>query len=82
MLHFAFLALLIKLEIFYLCSAYLCSAFRELRDDEDFVDVTLACDDERTQAHKVILSACGLFFIPSEWAWYDGEDDAQDRRTG
>ena len=62
MLHFAFLALLIKLETFYLCSAYLCSAFRELRDDEDFVDVTLACDDERIQAHKVILSACGPFF--------------------
>ena len=62
MLHFAFLALLIKLETFYLCSANLCSAFRELRDDEDFVDVTLAWDDERIQAHKVILSACGPFF--------------------
>ena len=62
MLHFAFLALLIKLEKFYLCSAYLCSAFRELRDDEDFVDVTLAWDDKQIQAHKVILSACGPFF--------------------
>ena len=56
MLHFAFLALLIKLETFYLCSANLCSAFRELRDDKYFVDVTLAWDDEWIQAHKVILA--------------------------
>jgi len=38
------------------------SAFRELRDDKDFFDVTLACDDDQTQAHKVILSACSPFF--------------------
>merc|ERR1712096_555603 len=38
------------------------SAFRELRDDKDFFDVTLACDDEQIQAHKVILSACSVFF--------------------
>jgi len=38
------------------------SAFRELRDDKDFFDVTLACEDEQIQAHKVILSACSPFF--------------------
>jgi len=38
------------------------SAFRELRDDKDFFDVTLACDDEQIHAHKVILSACSPFF--------------------
>merc|ERR1719228_1090952 len=38
------------------------SAFRELREDKDFFDVTLACDDEQLQAHKVILSACSPFF--------------------
>jgi len=38
------------------------SAFRELRDDKDFFDITLACDDEQIQAHKVILSACSPFF--------------------
>ena len=38
------------------------SAFRELRDDKNFFDVTLACDDEQIQAHKVILSACSQFF--------------------
>jgi len=37
-------------------------AFRELRDDKDFFDVTLACEDEQLQAHKVILSACSPFF--------------------
>jgi len=38
------------------------SAFKELRDDKSFFDVTLACDDEQIQAHKVILSACSPFF--------------------
>ena len=37
-------------------------AFRELRDDKDFFDVTLACDDEQIQSHKMILSACSPFF--------------------
>eukprot|EP00092_Neocalanus_flemingeri_P091380 GFUD01115845.1.p1 GENE.GFUD01115845.1~~GFUD01115845.1.p1 ORF type:complete len:338 (+),score=57.29 GFUD01115845.1:96-1109(+) len=37
-------------------------AFQELREDKDFFDVTLACDDEQIQAHKVILSACSPFF--------------------
>jgi len=38
------------------------SAFRELRNEKDFFDVTIACDDEQIQAHKVILSACSPFF--------------------
>jgi len=38
------------------------TAFRELREDKDFFDVTLACDDNQMQAHKVILSACSPFF--------------------
>jgi len=44
-------------------------AFRDLRDDGELFDVTLACCDESTgdsqkfiQAHKVILSACSPFF--------------------
>jgi len=37
-------------------------AFRELREDKDFFDVTLACDEEQVQVHKVILSACSNFF--------------------
>jgi len=37
-------------------------AFRELKEDKDFFDVTLACEDEQLQAHKVILSACSPFF--------------------
>ena len=38
------------------------TAFRELREEEDFFDVTLACEDNQIQAHKVILSACSPFF--------------------
>jgi len=38
------------------------SAFKELREDKDFFDVTLACDEDQVQAHKVILSACSPFF--------------------
>jgi len=38
------------------------AAFRELREEKDFFDVTLACDDSQVQAHKVILSACSPFF--------------------
>ncbi len=40
-------------------------AFRELRAESDFFDVTLACDNSQgrtLQAHKVILSACSSFF--------------------
>jgi len=38
------------------------NAFKELRDDKDFFDVTIACDDEQIQTHKVILAACSPFF--------------------
>jgi len=38
------------------------TAFKEIREDKDFFDVTLACDDDQIQAHKVILSACSPFF--------------------
>ena len=38
------------------------SAFKEIREEKDFFDVTLACDDDQIQAHKVILSACSPFF--------------------
>jgi len=37
-------------------------AFRELREEKDFFDVTLACDDSQIEAHKVIISACSPFF--------------------
>jgi len=37
-------------------------AFRELREDKDFFDITLSCGEEQMQAHKVILAACSPFF--------------------
>ena len=39
------------------------SAFGRLRDDKEFTDVTLACEDgEQMEAHKVILAASSPFF--------------------
>jgi len=37
-------------------------SFQELREDKDFFDVSLVCDDTQLQAHKLILSACSPFF--------------------
>ena len=39
------------------------NAFRNLREDFDFLDVTLACEDgQQIEAHKVILAASSPFF--------------------
>ena len=39
------------------------SAFGNLREDNDFADVTLACEDgQQVEAHKVILAASSPFF--------------------
>ena len=39
------------------------TAFGDFRNDEDFTDVTLACDDgQLVKAHKVILAAASTFF--------------------
>ena len=37
-------------------------SFGELRTDNDFTDVTLACEDQSIKAHKVVLSTCSPFF--------------------
>ena len=37
--------------------------FRELREEQDYFDVTLVCDDgEQIEAHKIVLSAGSKFF--------------------
>ena len=39
------------------------TAFRNLREENNFADVTLACeDDQQVEAHKVILAASSPFF--------------------
>ena len=38
------------------------TAFRDIREEKDFFDVTLACDDSQVEAHKVILAACSPWF--------------------
>ena len=40
------------------------SSFRDLRDDKDFTDVTLACEDgQQVEAHKVVLISSSPFFL-------------------
>jgi len=38
------------------------SAFAEIRDHDDFLDVTLVCEGETVKAHKLVLSACSPLF--------------------
>ena len=39
------------------------SGFKELRNDKEFTDVTLACEDgQRVEAHKVVLTTTSPFF--------------------
>eukprot|EP00092_Neocalanus_flemingeri_P019671 GFUD01021305.1.p1 GENE.GFUD01021305.1~~GFUD01021305.1.p1 ORF type:complete len:283 (+),score=68.66 GFUD01021305.1:16-864(+) len=40
----------------------LSSYFRNLREEGDLFDITLACDDDQLEAHKIILSASSVFF--------------------
>jgi len=37
-------------------------AFRELREAKELFNVTLACDEDQIQAHKVVLAACSPLF--------------------
>lgn len=37
-------------------------AFRDLRTDRDFFDVSIVCKDDTFQAHRVILAACSPVF--------------------
>ena len=37
-------------------------SFRALRHDQELFDVTLACGQNKIQAHKILLSACSDFF--------------------
>ena len=39
------------------------TAFKDFREEKDFFDVTLVCEEEKqVEAHKIILSACSLLF--------------------
>ena len=40
------------------------SAFGDLREDKEFTDVTMACEDgQQVEAHKVVLIASSPFFL-------------------
>jgi hypothetical protein len=44
-------------------TANILAAFRALKDHEEFVDVTIACEGGKAlKAHKLVLSACSPFF--------------------
>lgn len=43
-------------------SHHIVNALEELRVDDELTDVTLSCDGRRIKAHKVLLSACSVFF--------------------
>jgi hypothetical protein len=36
--------------------------FHELLEEKDLVDVTLACDGQYVQAHKIVLTVCSPYF--------------------
>ena len=38
-------------------------SLKELRDNGDFFDITLACKDGRSQAHRIVLGSCSPFFL-------------------
>lgn len=42
--------------------ASLVTALDGFKNDQDFVDVTLACEGQFLKAHKMLLSACSVFF--------------------
>ncbi len=38
------------------------SVLKSLKEEDDFIDVTLACHSRQFSAHKVVLSACSPYF--------------------
>lgn len=36
--------------------------FERLREDDDLVDITFACDGQQIRAHKLVLFACSPYF--------------------
>ena len=44
-------------------SSNLSSAFNELRNDEDFFDITLITEESEIRCHKLILGACSPHFL-------------------
>ncbi|CAG7828110.1 unnamed protein product [Allacma fusca] len=43
-------------------SQHIVTAFEDLRGEDDLTDVTLSCEGKRIKAHKVLLSACSVYF--------------------
>ena len=43
-------------------SSHISSSLKTIREDKDFFDVTLACNQDQIEAHKLVLSSCSPFF--------------------
>lgn len=43
-------------------SKNMCESMKEIQENADFCDVTLACDDDQIEAHKLVLSSCSPLF--------------------
>ena len=41
---------------------HLSLAFHEMREEEDFFDITLVTDEAEVQCHKLLLAACSPHF--------------------
>lgn len=51
-------------------NSHFCREFGEFRKQEDFFDVTLACEENTVTAHKIVLSAASEFFKTSQLLHY------------
>ncbi len=40
----------------------ICAAVSAIRQEDDFLDVTLVCDGDTARAHRLVLSACSPLF--------------------
>jgi hypothetical protein len=43
-------------------NANICAAVSSIRQEDDFLDVTLVCEGETARAHRLVLSACSPLF--------------------
>ena len=57
-------------------------SFKELRHDKELFDVTLACEDETLEAHKVILQARSSFLSNKDILWQKTQNSDFDITMG
>lgn len=71
----SFIIIYVQYESFYIFGEYILSVklsnyyyymnnsyFRRMRDEEDLVDITFACEGKKLGAHKLVLYSCSPYF--------------------